>query len=396
MGILWRRHGRLGAGLLALAACAVTAATQSNSLPASAASDTLSEEEAALLKELQLPAFKVWYPDFFLTTGAGYRDNIALSHYNPKGSGFFQTGGEFILWRMPTGGWQFYTHLAGEDLRYFSGGQVSKEQTFSGLIQLKKNLHADWLAGMEARYLYQNMVMDLSTIQGIPVPMPVRGHQFLVQPSLRWSFAPEFWVQAELILSRQNFMSPLDDFWEGGPKLSLGWNYRTNCELSLAYEFNYRPYDTRLGRDAEGFLIPDTALAYNQHRISAVWRHQWDERRRWQTALRVGYDYSSDNTGGFYDYRKIWCSQQVRFRHGKLELRANGRIAHYEYPVQTIGFGQTDLLRQTSVAGGIRGEFRLAKFLKLYLNYEHERSISNLDLSSYRVNSVMGGFLWEF
>jgi hypothetical protein len=54
----------------------------------------------------------LWDKQVSLSSGLGYNDNVLLSAFNPRGSGFFVNGLDFIVMRMPLDGWQVVGSLA--------------------------------------------------------------------------------------------------------------------------------------------------------------------------------------------------------------------------------------------------------------------------------------------
>jgi hypothetical protein len=51
---------------------------------------------------------------------------------------------------------------------------------------------------------------------------------------------------------------------------------------------------------------------------------------------------------------------------------------------------------KTGLVLNLRGEKHLARWLKLFAEYEYEHSISNRTLDDYGVNTINGGLQWDF
>jgi hypothetical protein len=356
----------------------------------------LLELDPALAKELQIPKIRRWDAVVNLTTGLGYKDNVLLGFLQPQASGFARTGLELAYFRLPINGWQYYVYLFGDDLRYFSSAQVKKEQTALALAQVKKDFEDRWQLSLTGQYLYLDQVLDLSTEQGILTPLPVVGHSYSPKLGLRREFGKTNWLEMELNINRQDFDSPLYDYWESGPKITLGHPYRFKSDLSLSYEFNRRIHDNRPQYDADGIPRWGTDLEYDQHKVNLIWRHYFDRQRHWRATTRLALERNRDNATGYFGYWKYQFSEQLRYQDNRWELRGYLRLARYDYPVQKVAFVPPALHERTELSVGIRGEVLLAKEVKFYLEYEHERSISNLALSQYKVNTVNAGFYWEF
>jgi hypothetical protein len=354
----------------------------------------LAELDPALAREFRALTISKWNFGASLTTGGGYKDNIMLGHLQPQASGFSRFGGEFTAWRMPANGWQFFAYLYGDDIRYLNSDEMRKEQIFTALSQLKKTLEA-WELSLSAQYLYLDQVMDLSDAVDILQPMLVQGHSFSPKLGVRHPFGRTNWWEVEMNLTRQWFAQPLDDYWEGGPRLTLGHHYGSKSEVRLSYGFNLRSHDTRTQVDRDGLAMPG-ALVYRQHKLALYWRHYLNDQRRWQIVTRVGVDRSEDNGSGYYNYWKYQLGEQVRYLSGRWEGSATIRYARYEYSVQSPTFSTSDLLRRDEWCLGTRLEFKVCKEMKLYAEYEHERNFSNQVFSQYRVNTFNGGILWEF
>ena len=65
------------------------------------------------------PGIQLWYPSLSLRAGAGYRDNVTLSHYAPRGSAFETLGADATLMRLPWNDWQFQGLATVNDTRFF-------------------------------------------------------------------------------------------------------------------------------------------------------------------------------------------------------------------------------------------------------------------------------------
>ena len=90
------------------------------------------------------------------------------------------------------------------------------------------------------------------------------------------------------------------------------------------------------------------------------------------------------------------AGEQLLFHTKNWDLCAEARIARYDYPVQTVS--ATDLAKRwsTELAFNFRCERRVARFLKIFAEYERERVFSNLEFERYVVATVKGGLNWMF
>jgi len=361
----------------------------------------LHAQETALVQPglppgLDFPEFSRWEKVFTLQSGLGFKDNTALAPANPSGSGFFRNYAEFTLWRLPVDDWEFMTIASWDDLRYWNSPVTDKELMGFALAQGKRKLSGGWLVSATAQYIYQNQVMDVSADLATPAVLDVQGNTYTARIGLRRDFSSRIWFELEPGLTRQDFAGPLDDYWEGGTKLVLGRTYGKKSELAFTYEFNQRAYDSREQADNAGFTVPGSSLKFLQHKTQLVWRHDWDEHRRWRTTARAGYDISSDNGSSYFDYRKLYVSGQIRYRDDRWEVRVTGRISDFIYPHQTVGAIDLRQRHRTDVTANLRVERTLNKYLKIYAEYEFEQSLANQIATAYTVNQVHSGVIVEY
>ena len=335
-----------------------------------------------------------WDHDLSFRTGAGYRDNVGLSTKSAQDSAFVMTAVEFILIRYPQNGTQFNLFLNGEDLRFLSSKIVDKEQSALAQALVKKDFGSGWQVSLAAEYVYQNQVVDVSVTEPGLSTIPVEGHGILVRDGLRRDFAGGYWASIELPARRQYFRQPLDDYWEYGPKVTLGKSYGNKSDVSISYEIAERAYDHEQLRAADGTAIADTRRKSLQQEARLAWKHAWDPQARWRTTTRLVAKRSEDNGSGYFDYRKLQIGEQVLFHTGNWDISAEAKVARYDYPIQT----GTDLRRRRSsdFALDFRCERRVAAFLKIFAEYEREQVFSNLELERYLVNTVKGGLNWVF
>ena len=203
-------------------------------------------------------------------------------------------------------------------------------------------------------------------------------------------------MMVELPGQRQFFAEPLDDYLEYGPRLTLGKTYGHQSELSLRYEFARRFYDHEPLRDATGSAVPGSHRESTQHDARLTWKHFWDTQRRWRTTTKLVARQSEDNGSGYFDYTKLQASEQILFRTRVWEISAEAKLAHYDYPVQTISATDPAKRRSTEWGLNLRCERRVSRLLKIFAEYDRVETISNLAFEQYVVNTVKGGLNWTF
>ncbi|MBI2929356.1 MAG: hypothetical protein HYY24_27135 [Verrucomicrobia bacterium] len=358
-------------------------------------------------QKVELPSgLAYWDQLITLRGGGGYKDNVLLSNRQLERSPFVSTELEASVWRLPTDGLELNFYLEGNDLRYFSAPSVDHEQTLTTHAELKRALGKDWTVGFALQYFYQDQVLDTTDITGVFNTGSVRGHTLTARPSVRRDLAANFWAELETDVSRQLFARPLDSEWQGGAKLSLGRAYGRRAEWLVSLEGSERVFDHRSQFDREGFAVEGTELAFRQYAAALTWRQYWDKARRWRTSTRLGCARNEDNGPGYFDYTRYSVSEQLRYRAKGWEVRAQARLAYYDYAVQ-IGNILLDPSnrRRTDLEFSLRVEKNLFKSLKGFADLSRGDSNSNQTFFGergervsfdYTANTISAGFDWEF
>src|SRR5437667_1244291 len=246
-----------------------------------------------------------WINDFSLRPGAGYRDNVGLSARSPHGSAFVASGLEMILLRLLENGTQFNFFASAEDLHFLSSSVVDREQTAFAQALMKTDCGSGWQVSLAAEYVYQHQVVDVSITEPGLTTVLVEGHGSVVREGLRRDFANHYWASLELPAKRQFFREPLDDYWEYGPRMTLGKSYGRKSELSLSYEISQRDYDHDPLRAADGRAIADTRRNAIQQEARLMWKKCCDPKGRWRTTSRLFAKQSEDTGSGYFDYTKL-------------------------------------------------------------------------------------------
>jgi hypothetical protein len=347
---------------------------------------------------LDLPDLKIrlWHGEVQVRGAMGYKDNVTLSSTDPQGSAFWQSGIEALAFRLPSGGWQFSAFLDATDLRYFDSPSVDNEQQLVAVMEAARDLGCDWRSALGFSYLYQNQVFDLSaTYTNASTIGQIVGHTLTPRWTVRKELKP-FWVEAEFSATRQMLKAPLDSYWQFSPRLAIGRNVARRSELSLAYQWSWLDYDSREQVDSTGHSLTNTSLALQTHLAELGWTQTWDEKQRWRTTTRAGYEVVLDNGSGFFNYCNYRLTQELRYRQDKWEAKARVRFSHYDYRTQPLSATDPARRRKTLVVAGLSAERQLAKHLKCFASYTWERSLSNLSFDDYQANVVTGGFAATF
>ena len=334
-----------------------------------------------------------WTSDF--RGSLGYKDNVLLSANAPVDSPFWASELELFLFRIPVDGAQVTVLLSGEDIRFFNSQAPDKEQTVIALASVKQDFARYWKAGLTLQYIYQDQVFDASTTEFGLSSVKAQIQSFSVRPSLRRDLGSQQYAELEAGLERHNFNGPLDDFWEGGPKLTLGQEYGPNSKISLSYELRRWDYENRPNRTATGAAAPGS-LSFIRHDWDLTWQQPWDRSRRWRTTTKLGFSRNTDSGVGYFDYNRYRVSEQLRYVADPWEAKLLFRFEHYAYPVQAAT--ELDPTKRTKDGIGISfwAERKFTKALRAFAQFEYDLSLSNRPEEEYAVNTVRIGVDWTF
>jgi hypothetical protein len=337
----------------------------------------------------------LWDNSLNLRGGFGFKDNVLLSPRLNQSSAFGAFGFDAMLLRLPINGPQFYVFLSGDDYRYLENVGVDKEQTFIATSKLQLQAGQTWETGLELQYIFQNQVFDVSTTESDLTTIRLKGHGIKTTPFAARKLSETWRLQLDFPVTRQYLLEPLDDYWDLGPKLILEHRYGHRSTLAFGYGLVWRTYDRRSQTDAGGALLPGTSLDFRTHQLEVVDRHHWDEKRRWRSDTKLGFERNADNGSGFFDYHRYQLTEQLRYTTDSWMLRGQVRFNYYDYGVQRVDPASTDNRHLTTLTASVRLERKLLKKLRLFAEYEHERNLSNRESNEYSANMVLGGLDWE-
>ena len=349
--------------------------------------------EAPSLDELtNVFQLHLWDYSFNLGGALGYKDNVLLSHTNRQGSAFWNSRGDVILFRLPADGWMCSLMISGEDAYYFAGKIPQDDQSAVAAGQVERYFDAGWTSTAGAIYSYQNQVLDLSTLQpgqagaGRVVAHTARG---------RWALKHEFgvnWAELELAGTRQVLESPLDSFWQVGPRLTVGRKLGARGELTFSYQWNYLPYDTRPDVSPGGTTITNSHLYLTAQTAGVSWRQAWDAQARWTTTVAFNFESDRDNGSGYFNFFQYSLAPGVEFHEAAWKLSASVRASWFDFPVQMVGGTNHAAFRtKLGVGASLRAERQMSKAIKVVAAFNLDRSFSNLDSDDYLVNTVTLG-----
>jgi len=337
----------------------------------------------------------LWDKQISVSSGLGDKDNVLLSAFNPRGSGFFYNAMDLMVLRVPMDGWKIVGAIVGDDMRYWHNVGASGEDSFIGSLQAYREFHDGWEAGMEVRGLYENEVLDISTSDALPATALVEGYGITAQPSLRKALLGNLWLKAEVPVSRWLMASPLDDYWEFGPVATVGYSFGERADLTASYSATYQPHDSWTAVPGVG---SSARLELFQQQAEWAWHQYWDTGQHWRSTTRLVLTWKEDNGEGLFNYFSYKGGEDVRWQTTNWMVEASLEVANEDYPVQSAGPHDPETLSRTFWQVSVEMERRIYKSLKGFAKWDYEQCVSNelLGADNYRANTVTGGLRYEF
>lgn len=336
----------------------------------------------------------LWVPEVSLRTFSGFRDNVLLSSVAPRGSPLAGLAGDASWLGLSAGGDQ-YTLLATAEHTWFSAHDLDPESLVFAQAAFQRDRGRQGRLALGVEYVFQDTVFDVSTTEAELTTVAATGHTLAARPSFGLELNPVLRVDLEFELVRQLHTEPLDDDREAGTRLTLKWTPAPQSAFTLSGRLRERSYDTRTALDAAGLPLGH-GLVMRAAELETEWRQDWDEARRWRTQLRLSYGRLRDNGGGYFDFNRHGARATARYVAAPWSLRAEARVWHFDYPVQTAAGPGTRLRRILEIATTLRAEYDLGGGWSTYLEYAREESDDNAPDADYIVNTGMLGFQHTF
>jgi len=339
----------------------------------------------------------LWDEQVSLSSGLGYNNNVLLSAFNPHGSAFNINGLDLMVMRVPLDGWRIVGSIIGDDIRYWHDVGTSREDSFVGSLRVERDLPDGWRAGLEARGLYEDQVLDTTTSLGVPTTALVEGYGITAQPSLRKDLVDGLWLKLEVPVTRWLFQAPLDNYWEFGPVVTAGYDFNPRADVTLSYGASYQNHDEWMALDAYGRPLPQL-LEIFQDRAELAWHQYWDADRHWRSSTRLVFSYQEDNGGGYFNYYQYQAIEDLRWQTDDWNIQGSAQIAYQDYPVQTIEPHNPQTLNRNLLNLSLEAERRLFKGWKSFAKLEYQRAVSNQggDAGDFNATTVSGGLRYEF
>ena len=339
----------------------------------------------------------LWDKQIILSSGVGYKDNVLLSPFHPRGSQFSINGLDLMVLRVPLDGWQVVGSILGDDIRYWQNVGTNSEDSFLASLRVQREMPRGWQAGMEVRGMYVKQVLDISTSAGVPATALVDGYGYSLRPSLRKDFNSGFWLQLETPVTHWFYQAPFDEYWEYGPVMTAAQDFGKASEVRLNYGASYQPHAKWVALDQYGRPLPQL-LDIFQQRVELAWRQYWDSHHSWRSSTRLVFAYKQDNGGGFFNYYQYQAVQDLRWQTANWQVKGSAQLASEIYPVQGAGILNGEILGRHLLGLSFEVERRLFKGLKGFgkMEYQQVRSNEADNAGDYLARTVTCGLRWEF
>jgi hypothetical protein len=339
----------------------------------------------------------LWDEQISLSSGVGYKDNVLLSPFYPRGSQFFINGLDLMVLRVPLDGWQVVGSLVGDDIRYWQNVGTNSEDSFLASLRVQREMPHGWRAGIEVRGIYEKQVLDISTSAGVPASALVDGYAYTLQPTLRKDFNPGLWLQLESPLTHWFYQAPLDEYWEYGLVATAGYDFGKAAEVALSYGASYQPHAKWLALDEYGRPLP-RPLEIGEQRAELAWRQYWDSHHHWRSSTRLVFAYKQDNGGGFFNYYQYQAIQELRWQTANWQVKGSAQLACEIYPIQGVGILNGEILGRDLLNLSLEAERRLHKGWKIFGKWEYQQAHSNQAASAgdFLARTITAGLRYEF
>ena len=337
-----------------------------------------------------------WQTSLETAVRGGWRDNVLFSSFEPEASAFVGASAEGMVTR--TLGEASSVEMFGSvDYRhYLEATQTDHELVAFGVLGWRTSLGAGWSLRTGVEYVYQDQQLDVSANEVDLSVTNVLGHSLTLRPVLRRALGRATWIELEPRAQRSLYNPPLDDVWEGGGAVTVGWKPNARSELSLSGSYDHRWYDTEPERTVTGDPVPGTTRESDIWDVRARWRQTWDEQARWRTTARIGGRLLRDGAAGYYDYNRLTADCLIRYHAARWRAEVGPRVAVYDYLQQTTSDTDLSARRRCEVGLTTSLQWTVYRRAALFLEYAWEQTLSSRPEDEYGVNTLGGGVRLEY
>ena len=344
-----------------------------------------------------LAAQSMWSVSTTAEASYGYKDNLLLSQSGEERSAFGRGSVSLLVLRASTGRFDYSLFGQVDGTRYFAGRTVDHDakawaQTEFGYRPVESLKLAVPVTGY-----YSDQVFDVSDtdVERLVAELKVTG--VMVGPLARWSFLPQWWVEAQAVGERKRYDDGSNDGKVGEEAFRLGWRPSDRLELRGATIRRWRNFDRRAGYTAAGRELAGTHLKIAEQEYELRVDVTWDAAGRWKTMTRAAILDYRDNGSGYFNFRDQKFGQEVEWKGEDWFVRLTGMAKRIDFHVQTVGFGIDPPPRiKDEYLVELRVERRLGRAWTALAEFSWERTRSNDLIASYAVNEGLLGLRWSW
>jgi hypothetical protein len=341
--------------------------------------------------------FQPWQFTGEARSAAGYDDNIYLSPGDPLGGAFLRGELEAYLLRLPVDKFSGFAFLTGNSTKFFSGSDQPSEEEWYGELEAQWRPIQPVQLSVNEQGSYEDQVFDLSAVSNQHVAARLRVKGDRSRGRVHWAFYRSFWLESDAQTKQDRFHNFDEDFIERAESVRLGWTRPNRLELSLAFTKTRRDYAEREKTSFFGLLIPGTHLDFYQRDGQFRLKDEFDWRGHWTATTTLGYTANRDNGLGYYDFDEKTGEEELEWDHGPWKLSVDGIVQRYVFSVQLVGTGISPTPRLIEdYDESLRLERSLGKRWNVFIQDHWERSRSNEEASTYRVNTALAGTGFSF
>jgi hypothetical protein len=318
-----------------------------------------------------------------------------LSAIEPDASGLARVHLDVLAWRMPENGFDWVNVLDATTLRFFSA-----ETENATLLIARSEPRWEWREGgrilVGAQYVYQDEVIDASSLDYGLGTTPATLHSFSIDPAIQWKPGSGWELRIRGGAKYDDFQPPLDDYREWRGDLGVTRDFGSKGALTLTAVQLWRDYVERNQATAGGRPIPGTSLSVTQRSLDLRHLVKGGESWKWDVTARVGWLDNRDNGSGWYDYDRTSLALSGALERGRWRVEADVGWRHYDYRVQTSGFGEFEApTKRDNLTAFMRVERLLSDSLLVFVEGDMEDSTSNDPFIVYDDLTLVLGLRWS-
>lgn len=338
-----------------------------------------------------------WSASVSFDANYGYRDNLLLSHADEEKSPFARGVAEMVLLRMPTGPLEFTYFVRGERTHYFEGETVDSQSQAWSQAELGYRLNDRVRFALPVTGYYIDDVFDVSDTEVERNIAELRVKGAMVGPAVRWTVLPSIWLEAQAVGDKKRYDDGANDGTIGEGAVRLGWIQSERLEVRLSGLRRWRNFDSRARYNSAGRELVGTELKISEQELQLRFDAVWDEGKHWESNTRFSLLHYRDNGSGYFNYREARVEHEIEWSSDWWLVRLGGSAGRVDFGVQTVGLGIRPPARvKDEYSAELRAERKISEQWTLLAAYTWERSRSNDQLASYRVNEGLLGVRWTW